>query len=67
MGPGAGPEVLQSNQMPDDKQLALDWIARAGNSDAAMRIQAGVLDSQRPPDPSAMPPAEQGLSLGEQP
>jgi hypothetical protein len=64
MGPGGGPEVLQSNQVPDDKVLALQWLARAGNSDAAQRIQAGVLDSQRPPDPSAMP-IQAPLEMGE--
>lgn len=53
-GEGGGPEVLQSNQIPDDKQLLLDFLARGGNEDA-IRIRSGIAEQQRPPEmPSAL-------------
>lgn len=53
-GPGGGPEVLQSYQEPDDRQLILRFLARGGNEDAN-RILSGMVDSQRPPEPEVAP------------
>lgn len=53
-GPGGGPEVLQSYQEPDDRQLILRFLARGGNEDAN-RILSGIVDAQRPPEPEVAP------------
>lgn len=62
-GPGAGPEALMTNQMPDDKMQILDFLARGGNNDAVQRIRSGMLDSQRPTPPQPEP----RLSLAPEP
>lgn len=48
-GPGGGPEMLQTNQIPDDKKLLIDFLARGGNEDA-VRLRDGMAQAQRPPD-----------------
>ena len=53
-GPGGGPEVLQSYQAPDDRELILRFLARGGNEDAH-RMLSGMVDSKRPPEMQAEP------------
>lgn len=53
-GPGGGPEVLQSYQAPDDREILLRFLARGGNEDAN-RMLSGMVESKRPPEVPAMP------------